>query len=195
MGTDPITFVVYQNPSSLFLQSSNNLSDVASVSTSRTNLAAAASGSNSDITSLASLTSETITNAAGVVFETNIQTSGATRTSLFNTVNTTDATVTTIHTITLATDASYVIRGLIRARRTGGVLGTVGDSAGYNFFACIKNVAGTASLVSTADIISKENVVAYDVTITATGATILIRVTGVITTNITWDLYLEQFGR
>lgn len=157
--------------------------------------AKANSGANSDITSLSALTSETITNAAGTVLETLTQTSGASKTTLINTVNTTDATVTTIHTITLATDTTYTIRGLVRARRTGGASGSVGDSAGYSFFATVKNISGTASLVSTSDVVSKEDQAGWDVTIDATGATIRIRVTGASANNITWDLLLEQFGR
>ena len=116
-------------------------------------------------------------------------------TSLINTVNTTDATVTTIHTITLATDTTQTIRGMVRARRTGGAAGATGDSAGYNFFATAKNISGTASLVSTSDVVSKEDQTGWDVTITVTGATVLIRVTGAASNNITWDLFLETFGR
>ncbi|MEB3150913.1 MAG: hypothetical protein VKL60_18085 [Sphaerospermopsis sp.] len=136
-----------------------------------------------------------ITNSAGTVLETLTQSSGASKTSLINTVNTTDATVTTLHTITLATDTTYDIWGKVRARRTGGASGTTGDSAGYNFFATVKNIGGTASLVSTADITAKEDQSAWDLTIDATGATIRIRVTGAASNNITWDLFLEQFGR
>lgn len=116
-------------------------------------------------------------------------------TSLINTVNTTDATVTTIHTITLATDTTYTIKGMVRGRRTGGASGAAGDSAGYTFFATVKNISGTASLVSTADVTAKEDQAGWDLTIDATGATIRIRVTGAASNNITWDLFLEQFGR
>lgn len=116
-------------------------------------------------------------------------------TTLINTVNTTDATVTTIQTITLASNTQYTIRGLIRAQRTGGASGSTGDGAGYSFFGAIKNIAGTVSVVSTVDLISKEDQTAWNVTFTPSGSTLLIQVTGASGNNITWDLFLEQFGR
>lgn len=135
-----------------------------------------------------------LTNSAGTVIETLTQTSGASKTSLINTVNTTDATVTTIQTITLPTDTTYGIRGFVEGRRTGGASGSTGDSAVYTFFAAVKNIGGTASLISTADIVAKEDQPAWDLTIDATGATIRIRVTGAASNNITWNVLLEQFG-
>lgn len=132
---------------------------------------------------------------AGVAVISQTAASNATHSTTINTVNTTDATVTTIHTITLATDTQYTINGSVRARRTGGSAGTTGDGAGYSFFAVVKNISGVASLVSTADIVSKEDQAGWDFTITATGSTILARVTGAVNNNITWDLFLEQFGR
>ena len=63
---------------SSFLASANNLSDVASASTARTNLSAAASGANSDITSLGGLTTDIAVADGG----TGASTASAARTNL-----------------------------------------------------------------------------------------------------------------
>jgi hypothetical protein len=140
-------------------------------------------------------TSLELTGTAGATIGSQTASSNAIYSTTVNTVNTTDATVTTIHTITLATDTQFTIRGLVRARRTGGAAGATGDGAGYQFFGALRNIAGTLSIVSTVDLVSKENQTGWDVTFVPSGATLQIRVTGAVNNDVTWDLFLEQFGR
>jgi hypothetical protein len=105
-----------------------------------------------------------------------------------------DATPTLIYTLTVPTNQSYAIRGLVRARRSGAG-GSVGDSSFFNFFGGVKNISGTVSLVSTVDLASKVNVAGVDVTFVASGATLQFYITGIAATNINWSLFLETFGR
>ena len=107
---------------------------------------------------------------------------------------TADATPTLIYTLTLATNATLAIRGLVRARRSGGG-GYSGDSSAFSFFGCVKNISGTVSLVSTVDLDSKVNVAGMDVTFVPSGATLQFYVTGIAATNIQWSFFLETFGR
>lgn len=106
-----------------------------------------------------------------------------------NRVATTDATVTTLHTITIASAKSYLIRAHVVARRTGGASGTANDTAGYGRVATVKDVSGTATLVgAVASLYTMEDQVGWDVTIDVTGATARVRVTGASGNNITWHL-------
>lgn len=103
-------------------------------------------------------------------------------------VSTTNATPTTIATIAVPTDSVMLITANITARRTGGVSGTAGDSATFVRTVKVKNVGGTVTApVAQADYTS-EDVKAYDANLSVTGTDLLIKVTGVATTNIDWTV-------
>ena len=99
-----------------------------------------------------------------------------------NKVNTTDATVTTMETITPVADSVTIVE----AR----VVGTVdeGDSAGYRLIGTFKkNTAGTVTQVGFTDIVSNnEDNTAWVVEMVAAAATIVLRVTGAAATVIDW---------
>jgi hypothetical protein len=103
------------------------------------------------------------------------------------TVNTTDATVTTVQTIATASNKSYMIEARVTARRTGGAGGAAGDSAAYIVRTMVKNVAGTLTLSGLATDFSSEDQAAWDATLTVSGTNILVRVTGAANNNITWN--------
>lgn len=106
-----------------------------------------------------------------------------------NRVATTDATVTTLHTYTLATSYSAMLVAHVVARRTGGSSGTANDSAGYIIRAMVKNVSGTATIVGAVSAsFTAEDQAAWDATIDVTGATARVRVTGAANNNVTWHL-------
>lgn len=106
-----------------------------------------------------------------------------------NRVATTDATVTTLHTVTVASGKSYLIKAHVLARRTGGASGTANDSAAYGRVACVKDVSGTATLVgAVASLYTMEDQAGWDVTIDVTGGTARVRVTGAASNNVTWHL-------
>lgn len=111
-----------------------------------------------------------------------------------NRVATTDATVTTLHTYTVPAATTVALMATVTARRTGGAAGTAEDGAHYTIMATVKNVAGTATLVTagaTANplkLVEHEDQAGWDATIDVTGATARVRVTGAVNNNITWHL-------
>lgn len=106
-----------------------------------------------------------------------------------NRVATTDATVTTLHTFTIPASTTYRIVAQVVARRTGGAAGTAEDGAGYGVTATVKNVAGVATLIgAVAAVDTQEDQAAWDTTITVTGATALLRVTGAAQNDVVWHM-------
>lgn len=106
-----------------------------------------------------------------------------------NRVTTTNATVTTIHTLAIPASTTVMIIGYITARRTGGASGTAEDGAGYEFKAVYKNVAGTATIIGSATITAiGESQAGFDVTLVPSTSNVLIRVTGAANNNISWHL-------
>lgn len=102
-------------------------------------------------------------------------------------VSTTDATVTTVLTYTIPATTTVDIEARVVARRTGGSSGTAEDGAGYNLFATVKNVAGTATLIgSVQSITAREDQAGWDATIDVTGATARVRITGATNNNVDW---------
>lgn len=102
------------------------------------------------------------------------------------TVPTTDATVTTIATISPALGTVSVIEARITGYVTGGVSGVVGNSCAYIRTARITRVAGNAILSNLQTDYSSEDVASFNGTITTSGTNVLVRVTGAAATNMTW---------
>lgn len=95
-------------------------------------------------------------------------------------VATADATITTIATITVPSGGTTTVKGTISGQKSDSTDGTCGD-----FLICARNPAGTAILVGAA----VANVMATTTgtfTATVTGATIIIRVTGIAATSYVW---------
>lgn len=106
-----------------------------------------------------------------------------------NRVATTDATVTTLHTITIPASTTVMLNAFVTARRTGGSSGTAEDGAGYNIRATFKNVAGTATQIGATTVVnSHEDQAGWDATFDVTAGTARVRVTGATNNNITWHL-------
>lgn len=63
------------------------------------------------------------------------------------TVQTSDATTTTLQTITIPTDSVFLIESKVVSKKTAGVgIGTVGDGNGYIRTVKAKNVAGVVTI-------------------------------------------------
>lgn len=100
---------------------------------------------------------------------------------------TTDATPTTIDTITIPASTTVLISCMVLNRRTGGASGTAEDGAGYRAEVVMKNVAGTATEIAAETTTTiGESIAGYNVTMAPSSATELVQVTGAATTNITW---------
>lgn len=101
-------------------------------------------------------------------------------------VTTTDATVTTLATIAIPASTTVKVSVFVAARRTAGG-GTAEDAAGYQIDATYKNVAGVATLVGALTLTyTAESVAGYDATLTPNAGNVLVRVTGVVATSISW---------
>jgi hypothetical protein len=103
-----------------------------------------------------------------------------------DTVNTTDATVTTLQSFTTASDTHYVLKAFVGARRTGGASGTAGDGAGYEITAYVKNIGGTVTVNGLTVTPIYEDQAAWDVTVDVSSTAFRLRVTGAASNNITW---------
>src|ERR1700741_777449 len=103
-----------------------------------------------------------------------------------NKVTTTNATVTTIHTIAIPANTTVFIEAKVTARRTGGVAGTAQDSGGYLLYATYKNVAGTATEVGETAVVTHEDQAGWAVTFTPSAANALLQVTGATNNNVSW---------
>jgi hypothetical protein len=104
-----------------------------------------------------------------------------------NQVSTTDATLTNIATVALATDSMALIEAKIVGRRTSGS-GSSGDCASFVRTALVKNVGGTATIVRLQTDFTGKDVNAWDGTIAATGTSAFVRVRGAASTNVDWTV-------
>jgi hypothetical protein len=107
-----------------------------------------------------------------------------------NRVATTDATVTTLHTFTLAPNTTYTLDVYVTARRTAGTgVGLANDGAGVHMNGTYKGMTGTATIVGTLTVVSSHlNTSMAAVTMTVSGATVLVRVTGTASNSIAWHM-------
>jgi len=103
-----------------------------------------------------------------------------------NRVATTGSTPTTLHTIAITASRTYLISATVLARRTGGASGTADDGAAYRRTASYTTKAGTVTLLAAMENIVAEDVAGYDAALVISGTNVIVQVTGVATTNITW---------
>lgn len=104
------------------------------------------------------------------------------------TVNTTDATQTTLATIPITASRTYMIEARVVARRTGGTSGTADDGASYSRRGTYTTKSGTVTLMGSVQTIGTdaEDQAAWDVTLSISSTNVLVRVTGAANNNITW---------
>jgi hypothetical protein len=105
-----------------------------------------------------------------------------------NRVATTDATVTTIHTFTPSNNQSFFVEAKVVARRTGGAAGAADDGAAYIVYAICKKNAGTLTVITTSTTTIGESQAGWNADSIASGASLLIRVTGAVNNNVTWHM-------
>lgn len=103
-----------------------------------------------------------------------------------NRVTTTDATVTTLETISISASKTYLVESRVLARRTGGTAGTADDGAVYIRRAMVTTKGGTVTINAVQDGLTQEDQAGWDCTLDVNAATIRVRVTGAVDNNITW---------
>lgn len=104
---------------------------------------------------------------------------------------TTDATATTMTSITVPTDSTMFMRVKIVGRRTGGSAGANGDSAIYERSARFKNIGGTVTIAQLQSDYTSEDQLGWNGTLDVSGTSARIRVTGAANNNITWTATYE----
>lgn len=109
------------------------------------------------------------------------------------TVDTTDATVTTLATLTPGSDRQVMYTAFIRAIRTGGSSGSANDAAGYFLVAAAQDTAGTTRIIGQSASLTAEDQTSWAAVFDATGATIRIRVTGASGNNVSWTALVQSF--
>lgn len=101
-------------------------------------------------------------------------------------VATTDATVTTIDTVTIAASNSYAIEARVVSRRTGGTSGAADDGAFHVRSCLVTTKSSVVTITGTTSVVTQEDQAGWDVTFTVSGSTVLIQVTGAANNNVTW---------
>lgn len=101
-------------------------------------------------------------------------------------VETTDATITTLHTVPITASRTYLIEAIVTARRTGGASGTADDGAVYRREGMITTKSGTVTIDTVATTLTQEDQAGWDCTLDVNGSNIRVRVTGAASNTIDW---------
>lgn len=108
-----------------------------------------------------------------------------------STVQTTDSTQTTIATLAIPNGSSGLIEAFIIARDGNGA------TAAWNVLQAFKNVSNTVSLVGSLGSIyvptPDAGIATASVTVTASGSNVLVKVTGIIASNIAWQVFTNVY--
>lgn len=100
---------------------------------------------------------------------------------------TTDATPTTLLSVTLTASRTYAFEVHVIARRTGGAAGSADDGAYYFLHGGFKTTGGAAaSITAVSQTRAEEDVAGYNAVLGVSGTAVVVTVTGVASTNITW---------
>lgn len=103
------------------------------------------------------------------------------------TVNTTNATLTTLETISIPTDTVVLIETRVHSRKTGGAgVGTIGDGNAYIRTVKAKNVGGTVTIGTISSTFTSEDINQFNATLAVSGTNVLVQVTGAVNDNVTW---------
>lgn len=107
-----------------------------------------------------------------------------------NKVTTTNATPTTLHTFAIPASNTVVIECIVLARRTGGTAGTADDGAAYKLVSAYTTKAGVVTLMTGGPMesVAREDVAGYDCALVISGSNVILQVTGVADTNISWEV-------
>lgn len=104
---------------------------------------------------------------------------------------TTDATPAALHAFTVPASTATAAKISITANRTGGVSGTTGDSAYFEYTMLYRNISGDATLIGSIPIILMSSGLAWSVSFSPALDTVTINVTGAAGNNITWILNMD----
>lgn len=108
---------------------------------------------------------------------------------------TTNATATTLWSMAVPSSTTLGIFASVVARRTGGSSGTAEDGAFYIVTTAVKNVAGTATVISGAFTGPPvyEDQTGWSATFDVSGGDVRLRVTGAADNNVTWHATVRVY--
>ena len=104
------------------------------------------------------------------------------------TVNTVDATLTTLQTIAIPTDTTVQIKSKVVGARTGGTSGSVGDSASYERTTTYKNIGGTVTKHKEQSDYTYEDQSSWRLKHQVSGTNAIVEVRGAANNNVSWDV-------
>lgn len=101
---------------------------------------------------------------------------------------TTDATFTSIKSISVPNDSIVMIEARVKARKTGGTgAGSVGDGACYVRTIAVKNIGGTVSLVRRQSDFTAEDILGFNCQLAISGTNVQLQVKGSANNNVAWQ--------
>ena len=113
--------------------------------------------------------------------------SGAGITVSSGTLDTTDATLTTIQTIPIASLEKWVFRVTVKCIKTAGAgVGAIGDTNAYVRTFKASNAGGAVTLGTVQNTFTDEAFIVGGITVSVSGTNILVRVTGAVNDDISW---------
>lgn len=102
-------------------------------------------------------------------------------------VSTTDATLTTLKSLSIPTDSVVMIQAEIKGRKTGGAgSGAIGDGAAYVRTIAVKNVGGTVTVIKSQSDFTAEDINAFNCKFIVSGTSVNIQVQGSANNNVDW---------
>lgn len=102
-------------------------------------------------------------------------------------VTTTNASNTAIFIVNIPLNQTVMITANVCAHRTGGSAGSANDSGFYQIFGAYKNNGGTLAGIGTPVYSHGGDQAAWGISLTTSGTTAIVQVTGAANNNITWQ--------
>lgn len=101
-------------------------------------------------------------------------------------VTTTGAAQTPLLAVSVPLEKTLVLDGTVAGRRSGGLAGDDGDSAGFGLSVCVKNIAGVITLLPIVEKYGMADQDGWNATFTLSGTDIVVSVTGAADNTIDW---------
>lgn len=104
-------------------------------------------------------------------------------------VSTTDATQTTLSSIVLYPNETFLVQALVVGKRTGGSSGTAGDAVTYKIEQSFNNINGVTEALGSPNTLAAESTgqESCDASFTVSSPNILLQVTGASGNNFNWS--------
>ena len=99
-----------------------------------------------------------------------------------------DGAAKTIRSFGCPARTTTLIEAVVTARRTGGSAGTAEDGGAYRIAAAFANIGGVATAIGSPASYSMESQAGWGIAFLASGANVLLQVTGAANNDVSWHL-------